>query len=91
MARRRPGRQFAPALRALARAHAGTSQASLTQEAHSLLSVLTWQPLIYFPAVAATASRLRRRLDPDRRPALPEQASGTPLPHGSWIPGTMWL
>jgi hypothetical protein len=69
MARRRPRRQFAPALRALARAYAGTSQASLTQAAHSLLSVLTRQPLTYFPAVAATASRLRHLLDPDHRPA----------------------
>ena len=65
-----PRRQFTPALHALARAYAGTSHPALTQAAHSLLSVLTRQPLTHSPAVAATASRLRRLLDPDRRPAL---------------------
>jgi anti-anti-sigma factor len=65
-----PHRHFAPALHALARAYAGTSQDALTQAAHSLLSVLTRQPLTHSPEVAATASRLRRLIDPDRRPAL---------------------
>jgi anti-anti-sigma factor len=65
-----PRRQFAPALQALARADAGTSHAALIQSAHSLLSVLTHQPLTHSPAVAATASRLRRLLDPDHRPAM---------------------
>jgi anti-anti-sigma factor len=65
-----PRRQFAPALRDLAQAYAGTSQAALTRAAHSLLSVLTRQPLTHSPAVAATASRLRRLLDPQHRPAL---------------------
>jgi len=65
-----PHRQFTAALHALARAYAGTSHPALTQAAHSLLSVLTVQPLTYSPAVAVTASRLRRLLDPDRRPAL---------------------
>jgi anti-anti-sigma factor len=59
-----------PALHALARAYAGTSHPTLTTAAQSLLSVLTSQPLTPSPAVAATASRLRRVLDPDRRPAL---------------------
>jgi len=65
-----PRRQFAPALHALARAHAGTSQASLAQAAHSLLSVLTRHPLTHSPAVAATARRLRLLLEPDRQHAL---------------------
>ena len=59
-----------PPCSALARAYAGTSHAALTQAADSLLSVLTRQPLTHSPAVAATASRLRRLLDADRRPAL---------------------
>jgi len=70
VARRRPHRQFTAALHALARAYAGTSHPALAEAAHSLVSVLTTQPLTHSPAVAATASRLRRLLDPDRRPAL---------------------
>ena len=65
-----PRRQFTAALHALARAYAGTSHPALAQAAQSLLPVLTSQPLTHSPAVAATASRLRRLLDPDRRPAL---------------------
>jgi anti-anti-sigma factor len=65
-----PHRQFTAALHALARAYAGTSRPALAQAAQSLLSVLTTQPLTHSPAVAATASRLRRVLDPERRPAL---------------------
>ena len=64
-----PRRKFASALHALARANAGTSQAALSQAAHSLLFVLTRHPLTHSPAVAATASRLRVLLDPDRLPA----------------------
>jgi anti-anti-sigma factor len=66
-----PRRRFTAALSALARAHAGTSHAALTQAADSLLSILTRQPLTHSPAVAATASRLRRLLDPDRRSGRP--------------------
>lgn len=55
-----PRRRFSPALRALAQADAGTSQAALVQAARSLLSVLSREPLTYSPAVAATAGRLRR-------------------------------
>lgn len=65
-----PQRQFTAALHALARAYAGTSHPALAQAAHSLLSVLTRQPLTHSPAVAATASRLRRLLDPGQRPAV---------------------
>lgn len=65
-----PQRQFTAALHALARAYAGTSHPALAQAAQSLLPVLTSQPLTHSPPVAATASRLRRLLDPDRRPAL---------------------
>jgi anti-anti-sigma factor len=64
-----PRREFASALHDLAQAYAGTSQGVLTRAAYSLLSVLTRQPLTHSPAVAATASRLRRLLDPDTRPA----------------------
>ncbi len=67
-----PCRRFTPALHALARACAGTSHAALTQAAHSLMSILTRQPLTYSPAVAATASRLRRLLDPVAGPPSPE-------------------
>ena len=64
-----PGRRFAPALHALARANAGTSHAALTHAALGILSILNRQPLTHSPAVAATASRLRILLDPDRAPA----------------------
>lgn len=64
-----PRRRVAPALHALALAHAGTSNASLTQAAHSLLSILGREPLTPSPEVAATASHLRRLLYPDNRPA----------------------
>lgn len=67
-----PCRRFTPALDALAGAYAGTSQAAVTRAAHSLLSVLTRQPLTYSPAVAATASRLRRLLNPIAGPPSPE-------------------
>ena len=63
-----PRRRFSPALRVLAQAHAGTSDRAVAQAAQSLLSVLVREPLIYSPAVAATASRLRRLLPP--RPQL---------------------
>ena len=66
-----PRRRFVPAFRALARAHVGTSQAALTQAAHSLLAVLGREPLTHSPEVAVTASRLRRLLYPDNRPAAP--------------------
>lgn len=55
-----PRRRFSPALRALAQAYAGNSNAALVQAARSLLSVLGREPLTYSPIVAATASRLRR-------------------------------
>ena len=59
-----PRRRFTPALQALARASAGTSDAALIRAAQSLLSVLAREPLTHSPQVAATASRLRRLLDP---------------------------
>jgi anti-sigma B factor antagonist len=63
-----PRRRFSSALRALAQAYAGTSYVGMAQAAQSLLSVLSREPLIYSPAVAATASRLRRLFSP--RPKL---------------------
>jgi len=80
-----PCRRFTPALHALARACAGTSHAALTQAAHSLLSILTRQPLTYSPAVAATASRLRRLLDPVAGPPSPETNPRAPPP-GALVP-----
>ena len=71
-----PRRRFTPALQALARACAGTSDAALIRAAQSLLSVLAREPLTHSPQVAATASRLRHLLDPD-----PWAAAG--LPAGS--------
>jgi hypothetical protein len=64
-----PRRQFTPCLQALARAYAGASHTALTQAAQSLLLMLDRRPLTPSPAVAATASRLRRLLDPGRRSA----------------------
>jgi anti-anti-sigma factor len=65
-----PRRRFSPALRALAQADAGTSYAALLQAARSLLSVLGREPLTYSPAVATTASRLRRLFPAGPRPAM---------------------
>jgi anti-anti-sigma factor len=59
-----PRRQFTPSLQALARAYASTSHAALTQAAQSLLLALARRPLTHSPAVAATASGLRRSLGP---------------------------
>jgi anti-anti-sigma factor len=65
-----PRRRFSAALRALAQADAGTSHAALVQAARSLLSVLGREPLTHSPAVAATASRLRRLFPAVPRPAM---------------------
>jgi anti-sigma B factor antagonist len=73
-----PRRRFTPALQALARACAGTSDAALIRAAQSLLSVLAREPLAYSPQVAATASRLRRLLDPDPGPAAGPPAGSRP-------------
>jgi len=75
-----PRRRFTPALQALARACAGTSDAALIRAAQSLLSVLAREPLTHSPQVAATASRLRRLLDPDPGPAAGLPAGACPGP-----------
>ncbi|HLX50143.1 MAG TPA: STAS domain-containing protein [Streptosporangiaceae bacterium] len=62
-----PSRRFTPALRAMARARAGTDDTALDTAARSLLSALTRHPLTSSPAVAATATRLRRVLNPAPR------------------------
>jgi anti-anti-sigma factor len=67
-----PDRRFTRALHALARAYAGPSHVDLTQAAHALLAILARQPLTHSPAVAATASRLRRLLDSGHQPAIPD-------------------
>jgi anti-anti-sigma factor len=63
-----PSRHFTTSLQALARAHAGTNHSAMTQAAQSLLSTLARRPLTHSPVVAATASQLRRLLDPDPGP-----------------------
>jgi anti-anti-sigma factor len=75
-----PRRRFTPALQALARASAGTSDAALIRAAQSVLSVLAREPLTHSPQVAATASRLRRLLDPDPGPAAGLPAGSRPGP-----------
>jgi anti-sigma B factor antagonist len=62
-----PSRRFTPALRAMARARDGTDDTALDTAARSLLSALARHPLTYSPAVAATATRLRRVLNPAAR------------------------
>jgi hypothetical protein len=59
-----PGRRFTPALRAMARARDGSDDTALHAAARSLLSALSRHPLTHSPAVAATATRLRRLLNP---------------------------
>ncbi len=73
-----PRRRFTPALQALARASAGTSDAALIRAAQSLLSVLAREPLTHSPQVAATASRLRRLLVPDPGPTAGLPAGSRP-------------
>lgn len=62
-----PTRRFTAALRALDRARDGTDNAALDTAARSLLSALARHPLTPSPAVAATATRLRRVLNPAPR------------------------
>jgi anti-anti-sigma factor len=64
-----PGRRFTPALRAMARARDGTDDIAVNTAARSLLGALARHPLTHSPAVAATATRLRRVLNPASRPA----------------------
>jgi hypothetical protein len=64
-----PGRRFTPALQAMGHASKGTDDAALATAARSLVSVLARYPLTHSPAVARTATRLRRVFDPVR-PAL---------------------
>jgi anti-anti-sigma factor len=64
-----PGRRFTPALQAMGQASNGTDDAALATAARSLVSVLDRYPLTHSPAVARTATRLRRVFDPVR-PAL---------------------
>jgi anti-sigma B factor antagonist len=65
-----PRRRFTPALRAMGHAHDGTDNAALDTAARSLLHVLARHPLTPSPAVAATATRLRRVLNPAPRLAM---------------------
>lgn len=63
-----PRRRFTPALRAVSRAWDGTDDSALYAAARSLLSALSRYPLTPSPAVAATATRLRRVVRPAPRP-----------------------
>jgi anti-anti-sigma factor len=62
-----PSRRFTPALRAMARARDGNDDTALDTAARSLLAALARHPLTHSPAVAATATRLRRVLIPAPR------------------------
>jgi len=62
-----PRRRFTPALRAMARARDGIDDSALDRAARSLLSALARHPLNPSPAVAVTATRLRRALNPAPR------------------------
>ena len=66
-----PDRQLTRPLRALARAHASADRAGLAEAARSLLAGLLRHPLTHSPAVAATATELRRLLPSGpHRPAV---------------------
>ena len=65
-----PGRRFAPALRALARAWSSGDDTALEAAARSLVSALVRYPLSYSQAVATSATQLRRVFEAGRRPAL---------------------
>ena len=60
-----PDRRLTRPLRALARAHASANRTDLTEAARSLLAGLLRHPLTHSPAVAATATGLRRLFAPD--------------------------
>jgi len=62
-----PRRRFTTALRAMDRARHGTDDTALSTAARSLLSALAHHPLTPSPTVAATATRLRRVLNPAPR------------------------
>jgi len=57
-----PDRRLTRPLSALARAHASADRGDLAEAARSLLAGLLRHPLTYSPAVAATATELRRLL-----------------------------
>lgn len=57
-----PDRRLTRPLSALARAHASANRGDLAEAARSLLAGLLRHPLTYSPAVAATATELRRLL-----------------------------
>jgi anti-anti-sigma factor len=61
-----PDRRLTRPLGALARAHADDNRADLMEAARSLLAGLLRYPLTHSPAVAATATGLRRRLPSGR-------------------------
>jgi anti-sigma B factor antagonist len=64
-----PDRRLTRPLRALAGAHASADGTGLIEAARSLLAGLLRHPLTHSPAVAATATELRRLLAPAPQPA----------------------
>lgn len=58
-----PNRRLTLSLDALARAHAGADRTALVEAARSLLTALVRHPLTHSPAVAETATGLRRLVD----------------------------
>jgi hypothetical protein len=83
-----PNRRFTPTLRALARAHAGLDRTALIVAARSLLAALTRYPLTHSPAVAATATDLRRLLEPRPHGARPSGPAGMTAAQEPGRPGT---
>lgn len=65
-----PRARFTPALQDMARACGGSDDTALETAARSLMSALARHPLAHSPAVAVSATRLRRVLDAGCRPAL---------------------
>jgi anti-anti-sigma factor len=71
-----PHRRFTSALRGLARAQARGDDAALIKAARSLLATLIRYPLDYSPAVAATATGLRRLIGPGASPPVMSRSAG---------------
>jgi anti-anti-sigma factor len=65
-----PRRRFTPALSAMSRACENSDTVALETAARSLMAVLARHPLTHSPAVAETATSLRRVLGPSGKPAV---------------------
>jgi anti-sigma B factor antagonist len=81
-----PERQLTRPLDALALAHASADRAGLVSAARSLLAGLLRHPLTHSPAVAATATTLRRLLPSGELPPLSTPAVGRPRRRVATLP-----